>query len=74
MSEQLVLDANYFITSITSALTAFAFWQTGKHQYKIHQKRKNIKQLEDNEIIDVEELKNKGKKINDVVLVKVNSL
>lgn len=45
MSEQLVLDANYFITSITSALTAFAFWQTGKHQYKIHQKRKNIRQL-----------------------------
>lgn len=69
--EEASKDVHYFLTTLTSAFTLFAGYQVGKSQYKISQKRKNIRQLENNEILDVEELIGKGRRVNDVVLVKV---
>lgn len=66
-------DLHYFITSVVSAFTAFTTWQTIKNQYYIFQKRQKINQIEKNDIEEVDELLGKGKRVNDVVLVKVQN-
>lgn len=43
--EEASKDVHYFLTTLTSAFTLFAGYQVGKSQYKISQKRKNIRQL-----------------------------
>jgi hypothetical protein len=65
-------EFNYFVTSIFSAFTAFTTWQTLKSQYYIFERRKMIRHIEKGEILEVDELVGKGKKVNDAVLIKVH--
>ena len=64
-------DANYYITSVTSAFTIFAYWQTAKHTYRIHERKKTISRLEDTDLVGVQDLIGRANKVNELVIVKV---
>ena len=40
-------DANYYVTSVVSALTAFATWRMLRFSYHIYQKKQDVKLLEE---------------------------
>lgn len=70
-AESLIKDINYYATSLVCALTLFTSWRTAKFTYTILQKKRDIRKLENNEVYSVDELKDRGLKLNDVVIVKV---
>jgi hypothetical protein len=71
MVDSIASDLHYFVTSVISVATAFTTWQTLKNQYYIYDNKKKIRQIEGNEVLSIDELLGQGKKVNDVVLVKV---
>ena len=64
-------DANYYVTSVVSALTAFATWRMLRFSYHIYQKKQDVKLLEETEVFGVEELKGRGSNIKDAIIVRV---
>lgn len=71
MTESLMKDANYFVTSIASVFTLFSAWRTAKLSYYIHDKKRTIKKIEKNDVVTVDELKSRGMKVNQVVILRV---
>jgi hypothetical protein len=57
-------DFHYFTTSLASVATLFSLWRTAKISYYIHKKKSTVKKIESKEVLSVDELKNRGLKVN----------
>jgi len=57
-------DFHYFTTSLASVATIFSFWRTAKLSFYIHKKKSTVKKIENSEVVTVDELKNRGLKVN----------
>ena len=72
MQQDIVKDINYYATSVVGILTLYTSWRAARYSYHIIQTKRTIRQLEKTEIVAPEEIKGRGEKVNELVILRVS--